>query len=245
MKSINKYFFLLLLLPLCAFAASAKAKKPAAKPVPWVSLMDTASWQLTKAYQSAGKWSFADSTLEGTDGWIGHGLVLGDFALEGDFLYNGKSQGGVLLRGDRDAWLPWLHGYEMDIDADMAGYGHIHFPFRPQPNPGVVTFPVGEWQQFGVRAVGQNIVVKLNGKEAIRFRDDHYRFGRICLEGEKGGIKYRNLKVQRLDKKRLRASALPGTSCSTAQASATGLPKAAFLQETASWRSTEARGVPE
>jgi hypothetical protein len=162
--------------------------------------MDASSWKLTKAYRSIRPWTLADSVFEGSDGWIAHNLDLADFVLEGDFLYNGKSEGGVLVRGDAEAWIPWLHGYKMDIDADMPGTGHIHFPYRPQPNPGVVQFPVAVWQHFGIRAVGENVSVRLNGKEVIRFRDDHYRYGRICLEGEKGGLRYRNLKLQRLDK---------------------------------------------
>ena len=128
-----------------------------------------------------------------------HRRGCGDFVLEGEFLYNGKSEGGVLVRGDKEAWIPWLHGYKMDIDADMPGTGHIHFPFRPQPNPGVVQFPVNVWQHFSIRAAGQVISVKLDGKEVIKFRDDHYRYGSICLEGEKGGLRYRNLRVQRQD----------------------------------------------
>jgi hypothetical protein len=204
-RNVMKHLFLLLFcILLCASAATAgKAaarRTPVAKPVPWISLMDTGSWKLTKAYQNIRKWSYTDSTFEGSDGWIGHQMMVGDLILEGDFLYNGNSQGGVLIRGDRNAWLPWLHGYEMDIDADMPGTGHIHFPYRPQPNPGVVPFPMGKWQHFSIMALGQDVRVSLNGKEVIKFHDDHYRYGQICLEGEKGGLLFRNLKIQNLDK---------------------------------------------
>jgi hypothetical protein len=201
----------LFLVFLLFFPAFAKNKKPSPKPIPFTTLMDTSCWKLTKAFAGIEKWGFKDSTFEGSDGWIGHSRMLGDFVLEGDFLYNGKSQGGVLLRGDRGAWFPNLSGYEMDIDADMPGTGHISFPFRPQPNPGIVPFPVGEWQHFSIKAVGQDIAVKLNNKEAIRFRDDHYRYGQICLEGEKGGLKYKNLKVQKLDRDSLKGPRSPWT----------------------------------
>ena len=199
----------LLLVFLLFLPAFAKPKKAVSKPIPFTSLMDTSCWKLTKAFTKIEKWSFKDSTLEGSDGWIGHSCTFGDFVLEGDFLYNGKSQGGVLFRGDREAWFPNLSGYEMDIDADMPGSGHISFPFRPQPNPGIVAFPVGEWQHFSIRAIEQEIAVKLNNKEVIRFRDDHYRYGQICLEGEKGGIIYKNLKVQTLDKHLLKGPRSP------------------------------------
>jgi hypothetical protein len=195
---------LLIFLSLCP--TFAKSNKADAKPCPFTSLMDTSCWKPTKAYAGIEKWTCggSDSAFEGSDGWIGHSRMLGNFVLEGEFLYNGNSQGGILLRGDRNAWFPNLSGYEMDIDADMPGSGHISFPFRPQPNPGIVAFPVGKWQHFCIKADGQDMSVKLNGAETIRFRDDHYRFGQICLEGEKGGLKFRNLRVQVLDKDSLK-----------------------------------------
>ncbi len=196
---MHRALWCVVLLPFLLAAAPVKPKKGVVKPVPFASLMDASCWKLTKAYRSIQPWTLSDSVFEGSDGWIAHNLDLADFVLEGDFLYNGKSEGGVLVRGDAEAWIPWLHGYKMDIDADMPGTGHIHFPYRPQPNPGVVQFPVDVWQHFGIRAVGREVSVKLNGKEVLRFRDDHYRYGRICLEGEKGGVRYRNLKLQRLD----------------------------------------------
>jgi hypothetical protein len=162
--------------------------------------MDSASWQLTKGNETKGKWTFVDSACEGSGSWIVHNRALGNFVLEGEFLYNGSSQGGVVIRGDGQSNFPWLSGYKMDIDADMPGSGHIHFPYRPQPNPGVVPFPVGKWQLFSIRSAGPDITVSLNHKEVLRFTDDHFRYGVICLEGEKGGMRYRNLRIQQLDK---------------------------------------------
>ena len=147
-------------------AAGATKTAPRQKPAPFVSLMGASAWKLTKAYRSIEPWKCTDSLFEPSDGWIATDAVWGDFVLEGEFLYNGKSQGGVLVRGDKEAWIPWLHGYEMDIDADMPGTGHIHFPFRPQPNPGVVQFPVDVWQHFSIRAAGQVISVKLDEKKS-------------------------------------------------------------------------------
>ncbi|HUI92007.1 MAG TPA: DUF1080 domain-containing protein [Chitinivibrionales bacterium] len=194
MKITSIVLVLLLLFPVLA-----KPKKAAPKPAPFTSLMDTSCWKPTRAFEGIERWSFRDGVFEGSDGWIGHNAMLVDFVLEGDFLYNGKSQGGVVVRGDRNAWFPNLSGYEMDIDADMPGSGHISFPFRPQPNPGIVPFPVNAWQHFSIAAHGRDFTVELGGKEVIRFRDDHYRYGQICLEGERDGLKYKNLKVQKLD----------------------------------------------
>jgi hypothetical protein len=171
------------------------------EPVEVVDLMDSSEWQLTKPYRSGEMWSFRGGVAEGTHSWIGHNRVLGDFVLEGEFLYNGRSQGGIVLRGDADSWQAWASGYELDIDsAGDTEEGHIHFPVYPQPGPGEVRFPIGQWQSLKVVARGDSVTVVLNGEEAIRFEDDRYRYGQICLEGEPGGVQYRHLRVTPLDR---------------------------------------------
>jgi hypothetical protein len=199
MKHIPAFFCLVSLL-IGNVPAAVPQSRPA-RAVAWTSLADTASWQPAMAYKMCEKWSLGDTAFEGTDSWIGCNQMFGDFVLEGEFFCSGKSAGAILLRGDRDAWLPWLSGYEMEIDAaDMPGMGHIQFLCRPQPSPGEARFTLGQWQHFSVRAVGPAITVKLSEKEIIRFSDDHYRFGQICLQGEKGGVRFRHLKIQPLDK---------------------------------------------
>lgn len=190
-----------LLLAVPALAWTAPARKPAPKPIPWVSLMDTAQWHLARCSRGQRAWAMADSALQGTDSWLGHEQQVGNFVLEGEFLYDGTGQGGIVLRGDRDSWLPWLSGYELDIDDAGMGQGHIHFPCHPQPYGGDARFSVGVWQRISVRAVGQTVTVSLNGVKALSFTDDHFRYGQICLEGYKDGVRYRGLRMQILDKK--------------------------------------------
>jgi hypothetical protein len=191
--------FFICLFPALIFSASS-TKRSTAKTIPFVSLSDSSTWKPTKACISKPAWTIADSVFEGSEGWIANDLICGDFVLQGEFLYNGNSQGGIVIRGDGNSNFPWLCGYKMDIDADAVGEGHISFPYRPQPNPGVVRFPANVWQSFSIKAKGDKVSVNLRGKEVLVFTDDMYRYGQICLEGEKGGIRYRNLKIQKLDK---------------------------------------------
>ncbi len=157
-------------------------------------------WRLTPTYRGAKPWKLADGAFEGTDSWIGHERLLGDFILEGELLFNGRSQGGIVIRGDRDAAAPWVGGYELDIDwAPDRKHGHIHFPGYPEPYAGSALLEVGRWHRFRVEARGTKVRVALDGRQAIRFTDDRFRYGHICLEGESGGVKYRRLRVIGLD----------------------------------------------
>jgi hypothetical protein len=192
--------FSILIFPVASGAASNTMKQSAARGLAWTSLMDTAAWRLANGYQSCKKWTLADSILDGTDSWIGCDLLLGDFVFEGEFLYNGQSSGSIMVRGDRDAWFPWLSGYAMDIDAGEPGEGMASFPYRPQPCPGQARVRAGAWQRFSIRAVGSAISITINGRDTIGFKDDQFKYGRICLQGDKGGVRFRRLRVLSLDK---------------------------------------------
>ena len=50
-----------------------------------------------------------------------------------------------------------------------------------------------------MEARGDSIAVYLDGQEAIRFVDDRYRYGQICLEGESEGVRYRGIRVRPLE----------------------------------------------
>ena len=106
-----------------------------------------------------------------------------------------------MIRGDRESGLPWLSGYELDIDgAGDSGLGHVHFPCHPQPGPGELRFEVGDWHHLRVEAMGPEFRVVLDGEDSLSFADDRYRYGQILLEGERDGVTYRNLHLQVLDK---------------------------------------------
>ena len=46
-----------------------------------------------------------------------------------------------------------------------------------------------------VEAKGQDVILALYGKEVLKFTDEEFSQGNICLEGHTDGVKYRNLKV--------------------------------------------------
>ena len=150
-------------------------------------------------------WVLADGVYEGQGSWVAYAEPFEDFVLECDFLFDGKAQGGIVIRGDRKAMHPWKSGYELDIDwAKDRKQGHIHFPIYPEPYAGEALFEPGEWHTVLIEAKYQTVAVFLDGKEVISFTDDRFAKGHICLEGERGGVKYRNLRVLPIRRKRFR-----------------------------------------
>ena len=174
---------------------------PTGKPGPAEDLLapDRLSrWQPTPRYRDKEPWTLADGVYQGHGSWIGYAEVYGDLVLECEFLF-ADQQGGIVIRGDRDSTEPWASGYELDVDwAGGRTQGHIHFPVSPKPYPGEALFEPGTWHALRIEARGPRVTVSLDGKQAISFTDDRSRRGHICLEGEEGGVKYRNLRVRRI-----------------------------------------------
>ena len=154
-------------------------------------------WKLTPPFRAAKPWKLTGDVYEAqAPSIIGHEGVFADFVLRCDFLFTGKSQGGIVLRGSRDSREPWKSGYELDIDwAEGRKQGHVHFPVKPKPYGGAVNFEVGKWQSLRIEAEGDEVQVFLNARRALRFHDNEFREGNICLEGSPGGVKYRNLRI--------------------------------------------------
>jgi hypothetical protein len=139
---------------------------------------------------------------------VGHAEALEDFVLEAEFLFDGSGQGGIVLRGDREAPETWKAGYELDIDwAADRKRGHLHFPVNPASyKRQELLFDVGKWHALRVEARGPHITVTLDGKETIAIEGGEFPRGQICLEdgpcqvaGHSGPhVRYRSLRVRRL-----------------------------------------------
>ena len=166
-------------------------------PVELLAAAQIGRWRPTPRYKDAKPWTLTDGVFQGHGSWVGYVEPFDDFVLECDFLFDG-AQGGIVIRGERDSLEPWASGYELDIDWARGGkQGHIHFPVLPKPYPGEALFEPGKWHTVRIEARGPRITVRLDGRKAIAFTDPRITRGHICLEGEAGGVKYRNLRVRR------------------------------------------------
>ncbi len=167
---------------------------------PWLELLDPARralWQPAMGFERVPPWTLADGVFEGRGSWVCHQKQFSDFVLECEVLFL-DSEGGIVIRADAGP-APWESGYELDVDwAGDRWHGHIHFPGWPKPYAGEALIEPGRWEHVRIEAVGPSVTVWLNGKRVIHFEDDRFLEGNICLEGSRGGVKYRKLRVRPL-----------------------------------------------
>ena len=181
-----------------AMCASASAEEPGTTHE-LLSQENLPKWQLAREYEKRPAWQLQDGVYSGVNSIVAYPQQFTNFVLECDFLFQGKGEGGIQLRGEATAVKSWTVGYELDVDwAADRKHGHIHFPVNPKPYGGEALFTVGEWHAVRVTANGPKIVVQLDGKQILQFEDGEYLSGQICLQGEKDGVLYRNIKVTEL-----------------------------------------------
>jgi hypothetical protein len=183
----------------------APALKPAAAPqwgVP-VSMFngkDLTGWTFDNS-QKASSWKVENGTLLNTG--AGSNIIttqkFGDFKLHIEFNCPLHANSGVYLRGR----------YEVQVEDDSieeppshhmgAVYGYL------APSPEAPRKP-GVWQSFDITLVGRYVTVAQNGETIINHQeipgitggalDSHEELpGPIYLQGDHGGIAYRNIVI--------------------------------------------------
>ena len=190
----------LLLMIVSVLSGCASLQPGSSAPVDLLSPDHMPKWVAAAGYEKSSAWTLQDGVYWGHGGIMGYEEVFSDYLLEVDFLFDGNGEGGIQIRGDRSARRSWEVGYELDIDwARGRKEGHIHFPVNPKPYGGEARFEVGKWHRVRVKAVGESVTVHLDGEKVLEFEDSQFPRGQLCLQGEKNGVKYRNIRVTRLD----------------------------------------------
>ncbi|MFC1452419.1 family 16 glycoside hydrolase [Verrucomicrobiota bacterium] len=72
-------------------------------------------------------------------------------------------------------------------------------PVKPEPYVGNALIDVNKWHSVKITALGPKVAVALDGRDVLQFSDNSFLSGHICLQGEEGGVRYRNLKVTPLE----------------------------------------------
>jgi hypothetical protein len=166
----------------------------------WTELLDSENisrWKPTPGYEDQAQWVLKDGVFKGSNSWVGFPEEYDDFSFESDILLVGKSDGGIVIRGDRNSREPWNSGYELDIDLTSDGkQAKVRF-WYPKHATEQGIFPLNEWHTIRIEAKGNLITVYLDGRKVISFSDAQFTRGNMCLEGHAGGVQYRNIRISR------------------------------------------------
>ena len=187
----------------------------------WVDLFngkDLSGWEQVGGETQG--WAAEDGILYTTGvegaGWLSTTEEYGDFELSLEFRVPVNGNSGVFIRAPREG-NPAFEGSEIQVLDD---YGSEYTTLEPYQYTGSVyatvapsrrvTRPAGEWQKMYIRAEGQQVTVKVNGKETINANlDEHLdkaadhpglkrSSGYIGLQNHGSRLDYRNIRIRKL-----------------------------------------------
>ncbi len=182
------------------------------KPVVLFDGKDTTGWHQA----GPGKFDIKDGALTGHGGM---GLYwnekeFGDFILELDWKTTDKgANSGIFVRfpdPKNDPWVAVKQGHEIQICDTEAHYqtGAIYSFKNPTE---IASKPVGEWNHYKIKVVGQHYTIELNGKVVNEFDSpDRPVKGRIGLQNhpptDPPNVYFKDVKVTELPAKAQAAS---------------------------------------
>lgn len=191
------------LLPLlCAQALLASAPNSlSAKEIHdgWLLLFDgSTSWGWTA--EGGANWKVQNGTLvadSGEYGWLRTNAQFGDYLLKLEFQTAADGNSGVFLRSAKGAD-PHVTGYELQIYD-----GHEKFPtgsiLNLAKSPKHPHITGGKWHSYEVFHLGEQILVKLDGKKVLEVTDNKSLMGHIGLQfNPKKPIAFRSIRLRPL-----------------------------------------------
>jgi hypothetical protein len=125
--------------------------------------------------------------------------VFADFKLHLEFKIPSESDSGVYLRGRYEIEIADAYGRP----PDSHGFGSVYGFLKPASNPARRR---GQWQTIDAMLIGRKVTVSVNGIETIHDAEipgitggaldsDEGAPGPLLLQGDHGGISYRNIVV--------------------------------------------------
>ena len=160
----------------------------------WISLFngkDLTGWFI----RGKAEWSVQDSVLVG-EGGMGHiytDVTVDDFEAKGMFRISGeKTNSGFYFRANPPEDNPdgFPRGYEAQIcNNQKAHTGWLWKPGTPTGEAKELITKDGEWFEYRIKAVGDEIKFWINGKLIMTYHDDEYKSGHFAIQGHNPGMK--------------------------------------------------------
>jgi hypothetical protein len=137
-------------------------------------------------------------------GLLWHRQMFGNFILLLDWKVSQDSDNsGVLIRfpdPTDDPWIVVRRGYEIQIHDTGRPGRRTGSVMRFQDSTSIPTHPVGDWNHYEIRAIGQQYTVWINGQIVTQFQGDRETKGHIGLQNDRSRsrVSFRNIRVVEL-----------------------------------------------
>jgi hypothetical protein len=157
---------------------------------------DFTNWKVSE--KNAQHWKIVDGVLhyDGKGGSLPTEKDYGDFILHVDWKIEPGGDSGIYLRGRPQVQI-W------DIDRHKEGSGGLWNNKQNPRNPLVpADNPVGQWNTFEIKLVGQKVTVHLNGKLVVDNTEmdtlNGLGTGPILLQHHGNPLAFRNIFIKEL-----------------------------------------------
>jgi hypothetical protein len=123
----------------------------------------------------------------------------GDMKMSVEFLIEADTNSGIYIRCSDPAAINPDNCYEINIWDNHPNQDNRTGSIVRLAKPLAHVDTVGEWSVMEIEAVGDLIVVQVNGVETARFSNDRSASGHVALQfGAGGSLQFRNVKVEAL-----------------------------------------------
>jgi len=122
-----------------------------------------------------------------------------DVRLSVEFLIDAKTNSGVFIRCGDPGQISPETCYEINIWDEHENPNHRTGSIVRMAPPVAHVDTIGVWSTMEIEAVGDLIVVQVNGVETVRFENDQFASGHVALQfGAGGSLQFRNVTVEAL-----------------------------------------------
>jgi hypothetical protein len=123
----------------------------------------------------------------------------GDVRLSVEFLIEAATNSGVFIRCSDPTTISPETCYEINIWDEHENQDHRTGSIVRMAPPLAHVDTIGVWSRMEIEAVGDLIVVQVNGVETVRFENDRFSSGHVALQfGAGGSLQFRNVTVEAL-----------------------------------------------
>lgn len=167
----------------------------------WIKLFDGHTLFGWKA-NSATPWRVEDGVIiadSGDKGLLVTTTRFADYELQCDFRVEAGGNSGIFLRTSFEPKDPAIDCYELNMCDTHPEYGTASLVKRAKPEMPVIGD--GEWHSFHVRVEGPVVMVQMDGKPVLEYRDETsapLSSGFIGLQRNAGKVEFRSVSLKPL-----------------------------------------------